>query len=239
MAEHFPQDQRTKRATFVRSRTTPRDSSPVSMAGSDQDVAFSDESESSSNKPSGLEADHISQKFFIRLDTGEVKGRDLFSALCASLLHVLCHDGNAFNRKNVSGGSDALRHLLEPQVIRNFLCDQLSTSFQNTPDMLLQGLNPREYVLLRYTDAGIPIPSSNEDIAPPSPIRSFEDYVRAMRLPNSVGDVVMIAAFIEYFDLSCIFLDNAEPSTPLRAQGSAFRIALTLLASFCDGTLTV
>jgi hypothetical protein len=163
---------------------------------------------------------HADQKIYIRKDFGETKGREgcLFTSLCASLRHLMDHDHACFGRGTSRDTTSALYHLLDPQMMRAFLCDQLASSFQNTPDFILNGLLPREYVQLRYIKDEKYLPSMMLDVAPSTKITSYEDYVRAMRLPHSCGDLVVIAAFVEFFNLSLILLENVDHKTPLEQQ---------------------
>ena len=167
------------------------------------------------------------QKIYIRKDFGGTKGREgcLFTSLCASLRHLLDHDHACFGRGTSRNVTAALYHLLDPQAMRAFLCARLAGSFQNTPDFILNGLLPREYVQLRYIDDEKFLPSMMLDVAPSTKITSYEDYLRAMRLPHSCGDLVIIAAFVEFFNLSLILLENVDLKTPLEHQTS-FTLAL-------------
>jgi hypothetical protein len=138
----------------------------------------------------------------------------LFTALAASLDHILWRDANAFRREEYVGAKAALDALSDPSALRSFICDMLLEKYGNVPDLLLGNLSPREYIQVCFVEGEGEVRSYNTAITPHTKVTTLEEYVRAMRAPTSVGDNLCVAVFRQVFELWCIVLRVVDAHEP-------------------------
>ena len=132
----------------------------------------------------------------------------------ASLWHILWRDPQAFGLDEVRANSTALRAMTDPVTLRGFICDHM-LSLALHLDFQFDSLTLRERVQVIYVDGPGRILSNEPALAPHTRVSSFEDYIKIMRLPTSIGDDICIAVFRHLFRLWTIQLDIAPDTDRL------------------------
>ena len=107
------------------------------------------------------------QLIVIRRSSHRVKGTEgcLFTALSSALDHILVTDRDAFSSRRVTSAGPALRNLCNPQEMRRFICDRLSSELMNKPDIFLDGQSARQFITHHYIDGDRSLRSINQEVA--------------------------------------------------------------------------
>ena len=106
------------------------------------------------------------------------------------------------------------RALTDPMFLRSMICDHLSGPFADVPLACLQDQSPRQSAIMDYVEHGYPLcdadwrpPASNPKQACQT-IRSFADYIAAMRKKGASGDEICLAASADLLGLRHIIFDT-------------------------------
>jgi hypothetical protein len=129
-----------------------------------------------------------------------IDGSCMFDSIAQGLAHILEHDVSAFGGNSSRSAQEAIRALTNPMLLRQMICDHLCGPFADVQLACLQDQSPRQSAIMDYVDHGYPLldadwkPSASNPKQVSQTIKSFADYIAAMRKKGASGDEICLAA---------------------------------------------
>jgi hypothetical protein len=155
-----------------------------------------------------------SHKVLLLVKKSAIDGSCLFDSIAQGLAHILEHDVSAFGGNSSRSAQEAIRALTDPMLLRQMICDHLCGPFADVQLACLSDQSPRQSAIMDYVEHGYPLldadwkpPASNPNQVSQT-IRSFADYVAAMRKKGASGDEICLAASADLLGLRHIVFDT-------------------------------
>ena len=138
-------------------------------------------------------------------------GDCLFRSLSQNLEHILHRDPGAFGANRSANACVAIHALVDPEVMRQVICDRLLTSFADQQNEMLHGYTPRQSVQQDYIDSGNQPADADQQTSGPAstPLATYDAYVARMRRSTVYGDEMCVAAAADLLGLRITTL-NAD-----------------------------